>query len=278
MTHPTSSLTGKVILVTGATDGIGKETARELAERGAKVIVHARTAERGAATVRDLREANPALDLEVAVADLGSLAAVRAMAADVAARFPRLDVLLNNAGILTPQRQVSADGFELTFAVNHLAHFLLTNLLRDALKAAAPARIITVSSNVHRGATLDFADLQMTRQWDGRAAYGQSKLANVLFAYHLADLVRAEGITSNTLHPGVIGTKLLRQGFGGGGASVVQGAATSVFLASDPAVGATTGEYFDNLRAVQSSAATYVRQTQEQLWEISAEMTKRWSA
>ncbi len=274
MTSPAASLTGKVMLVTGATDGIGKQTALELARRGAKVIAHARTAERGGATLAELRQRAPGLDVETVTADLGSLGEVRQMAAEVAARFPRLDTLINNAGVMTRRRQVSRDGFELTFAVNHLAHFLLTNLLLDQLKAAGAARVITVSSNVHRAARLDFDDLQMEHGWSGYEAYARSKLANVLFAYRLATLLEGSGVTSNALHPGVISTKLLREGFGGGGgASVEQGAATSVFLAADPSVAGTTGQYFDNLRPVRSSPLTYDIEVQRRLWEVSAALS-----
>lgn len=273
MTSPAAPLTGAVMLVTGATDGIGKQTAYELAQRGAKVIAHARTAERGAATLAELRKRSPGLDLETVTADLGSLEQVRRMAAEVAARFPRLDALINNAGVMTMRRQVSSDGFELTFAVNHLAHFLLTNLLLDLLKAAGAARVVTVSSNVHRSARLDFDDLQMTHGWSGYEAYARSKLANVLFVYRLASLLEGSGVASNALHPGVIATKLLHVGFGGGGASVEQGAATSVFLAADPSVAGTTGQYFDNRRPVRSSPLTYDIETQRRLWEVSARLT-----
>ncbi len=275
MTSAATPLTGAVILVTGATDGIGKQTAFELARRGAKVIAHARTAERGATTLAELRHQAPGLDLDLepVTADLASLAQVRRMAAEVAARFPRLDALINNAGVMTTRRQVSSDGFELTFAINHLAHFLLTNLLLDQLRAANAARVVTVSSNVHRGARLDFADLQMTHEWSGYEAYARSKLANVLFAYRLASLLEGTGVTSNALHPGVIATKLMRENFGGGGASVEQGAATSVFLAADPSVAGTTGQYFENRRPVRSSPLTYDLRAQRRLWEVSARLT-----
>jgi retinol dehydrogenase 14 len=273
MAQQIHTLTDKVILVTGATDGIGKETARELAAYGAKVIIHARTPERGIATMQEMLKEQPTLDLTMAVADFGSLASVRTMADEITARFPRLDVLVNNAGVITSQRQLSTDGYELTFAVNHLAHFLLTNLLLDALKAASSARIITVSSNVHRASQIDFTDLNMTQRWDSHAAYGQSKIANVLFAYRLADMLKESSITSNALHPGIINTKMLQRGFGfDGGESVKQGAATSVFLATDPHVGDITGKYFDNCQPVRSSSLTYDRSLQERLWEISVSL------
>jgi NAD(P)-dependent dehydrogenase (short-subunit alcohol dehydrogenase family) len=273
MTSPAAPLTGAIMLVTGATDGIGKQTAFELAQRGVKVIAHARTAERGAATLAELRQRAPGLDLETVTADLASLDQVRRMAAEVTARFPKLDALINNAGVMTVRRRVSSDGFELTFVVNHLAHFLLTNLLLDKLKAARAARVVTVSSNVHRSARLDFGDLQMTHGWSGYEAYAQSKLANVLFAYRLASLLEGTGVTSNALHPGVINTKLLREGFGGGGASVERGAATSIFLATNPSIAGTTGQYFDNLRPVRSSPLTYDIEMQRRLWEVSARLT-----
>ncbi len=265
-------LLGKVILITGATTGIGQATAYALAARGAKVILHARTAQRGAATVQALHAKDPSLDLELAVADLGSLAAVRLMAAEVVTRFPRLDVLVNNAGVITPTRQVSTEGYELTFAVNHLAHFLLTNLLLDALKTTVPSRIITVSSDAHFGAAINLDDLQMTQHWDQFAAYRQSKVANILFAYHLASRLATTGVTSNTLHPGVISTKLLRSFYAGRADEVNAGAATTIFLAADHSVARLTGHYFERGQTVPSAPLTYDRPLQERFWEISAQL------
>jgi NAD(P)-dependent dehydrogenase (short-subunit alcohol dehydrogenase family) len=223
------------VLVTGATDGIGRATALALAARGATVLVHGRDPARAAAVAREANAVPGAPgDAESVVGDLASLAAVRALAAAVRARGAPLDVLVNNAGVAfrDAERRLSADGFELTFAVNHLAHFLLTRELLDLLAEAAArrggARVVTVSSELHARGRIDFDDLQGERRYGGTAAYAHSKLANVLFARALARRTAARGVTSNALHPGVIKTKLLREGFGSqGGAAVERGAATS---------------------------------------------------
>ena len=273
MTQVTSNLAGKIILVTGATDGIGKETALELAQQGATVLVHARTAERGQTTIQELQQRISGANLELVTADLGSLAQVRQLAQTINDQYERLDVLLNNAGIFTRYRQESADGYELTFAVNHLAYFLLTNLLLDLLKRSSPARIVNVASNVHRDNAMHFDDVQLMHDWNGEQAYGQSKVANILFTYALARRLAGTGVTANALHPGVIDTKLLRESWGSSNIGVVQGAATSVYLASDPHVSTVTGKYFDNQCAVNSAPHTYDYDAQERLWTLCAELT-----
>jgi len=204
------------VLVTGSTDGIGLATAIALAREGAQVILHGRTREKADRARRVVLAAVPKAALESVSGDFSSLDEVRAMAVDVLGRFERLHVLINNAGIVTKRREESRDGFELTFAVNHLAPFLLTNILLDLITRSAPARIVNVSSSVHSGSRLDFDDLQMTRRFDGFDAYGRSKLANVLFTFALARRLKGTGVTANALHPGVIATKLLHVNFGGG--------------------------------------------------------------
>lgn len=268
----TTDLAGKHILVTGATDGIGKATAEQLLRRGATVLAHARDAARGEPVVASLRRAHPAGQVELITGDFADLAQVRRLASEVTARHPRLDALINNAGVMLRDRRLSADGYELTFAVNYLAPFLLTNLLLPALRAAAPARVVTVSSMTHRGATLRFDDLQLSRGWEGYAAYSQSKLADLMFAYALARQLAGSGVTSNALHPGVINTKLLRGGWGGGGDDVARGAATSVFLAADPSVASVTGQYFIDSRPADSSPASHDQHAQDRLWQLAADM------
>jgi NAD(P)-dependent dehydrogenase (short-subunit alcohol dehydrogenase family) len=201
----------KVMLVTGATDGIGKATALELARRGARVIIHGRSVEKVARAKDDISRAASAAQVETAIADLGSLDQVRALAGDLLARFDRLDGLIHNAGVFMNERKLSADGFELTFAVNHLAPFVLTRELLPLLRASH-SRVITVASVAHNRGQIDFDDLNAARGFDGYRAYAQSKLANVLFANELAERER-DYLTSNSLHPGVIGTKLLKAGF-----------------------------------------------------------------
>jgi NAD(P)-dependent dehydrogenase (short-subunit alcohol dehydrogenase family) len=199
------------------------------------------------------------------------------------ARHKRLDVLVNNAGLLMDRRELSADGFEMTFAINHLAPFLLTNLLLDALRASAPSRVVTVASGAHTGAELNFDDLQATRRYIGFQVYGASKLANILFTYELARRLEGSGVTANCLHPGFVGTNI---GQNNGGAVALfmkvarpfirtpeQGAQTSIYLASSPEVEGVTGKYFVNQKPRASSAQSYNREVQARLWTISEELT-----
>lgn len=266
-------MTSPTILITGATDGIGKQTALDLAERGARILLHGRDPARGQAAVDEIRAAlGPAgshAALEYFNADFASLAQVRRLAADVQARHGRLDGLIANAGVFMQEHRLSDDGFEMTFAVNHLAHFLLINLLLDLLKRSAPARIIVVASTVHYNGRLALDDLNAERRFDGYAAYAGSKLANVLFTYALADRLKGTGVTANCLHPGVIGTKLLRTGWTVGGSGVDAGATTSVYLALSPKVAGVTGKYFEDSRERASSRTSYDPPLQAELWRIS---------
>jgi NAD(P)-dependent dehydrogenase (short-subunit alcohol dehydrogenase family) len=276
---------GKTVLVTGANQGIGKATALALAQQGARVVLHSRTREKGLAALADIQAATGSRDLELLVADLSSLAQVRRLAAEFKERHDRLHVLVNNAGVLVPTARLTADGLEETFAVNHLAPFLLTKELLDVLHAAAPARVVTVSSAAHRTARMQWDDLQFARhpytQW---RAYGQSKLANVLFTYELAKRLDPAKVTANALHPGVIAS-----GFGqtyGGAMSVLirmahpffaspeSGARTSVYLASSPEVAGVTGKYFARCKETKSSTVSYDEASQKKLWAISEELTR----
>lgn len=261
-----------MILVTGATDGIGRETALELVQRGAEVIVHGRSPEKVERTCGQIRATVKGATVEGVVADFASLAQVRALGEEVLRRFPRVDVLLNNAGVYMHQRVITGDGFETTFQVNHLAPFLLTQLLLPLLEKSAPARIVTVSSIAHRSAELELGDLQLEHDFDGYRAYANSKLANVLFTFELARRLQGRGVTANCLHPGVIDTKLLREGFGGGGRTVVEGAATSVFLATSEEVANVTGKYFASSREAEVAAAAKDEGLQRALWRESERM------
>jgi NAD(P)-dependent dehydrogenase (short-subunit alcohol dehydrogenase family) len=265
----------KTILVTGATDGIGRETARQLGASGARVLVHGRSRESAARAGEELVAATGKDAFEPVAADFARLDEVRALAAEVAARHPRLDVLVNNAGIYASTRAQSAEGFELTLAVNQLAPFLLTHLLIEAGVFAAGARIVFVSSNVHRSAgALDFDDLDRTRDWDGYSAYADSKLMNVATAFELARRLAGRKIAVNAMHPGVIGTKLLHRGFGGsGGAGVARGAAGEVKLAIDPALEGVTGRYYDQTEESRASAAAQDRALQARVYEVCLERT-----
>jgi NAD(P)-dependent dehydrogenase (short-subunit alcohol dehydrogenase family) len=272
----------KTILVTGATSGIGQETARELALRGAHVIVAGRSAEKAAETVATIRSATGNDQVDYLLADFASLDQVRGLAAQFADRYDRLDVLINNAGAVFMRRQESADGFEMTLAVNHLAPFLLTNLLLPKLKESAPARVITVASDAHTNAALDLDDLQMEQNYAIMKAYGRSKLANILFSYELARRLDSNLVTANAMHPGFVSTGMgsnnvprwfgrLFQGFTGLFArDVAQGAETVIYLADSPQVAGVSGKYFMDKKPIASSPLSYDKALARQLWERSA--------
>ena len=256
-------------LVTGASDGIGKQTALELEQQGATVLVHGRSEARAAEAVKALGKG----DLVPVWGDLASLKEVNAMADRVLAKHPVLDVLVNNAGVFMKQRELSVDGFELTLAVNHFGHFVLTHRLLPALKAAKAARIVHVSSMAHQRGELDLTDLGFERGFHGYTAYAASKLANVLFSNELARRLKGTNVTSNALHPGVIRTKLLATGFGMGGASLKSGAVTSVYCATSPALEGVSGEYFSDARRAEASPAARDLKLQRELYELSCRLT-----
>jgi retinol dehydrogenase 14 len=273
MSEP-GTLAGRTVMVTGATDGIGKETARELARRGARLLLHGRDAGRAAAALRDICASTGNDDVQVVLADFTSLRQVRALAAQVLALTDRLHVLVDNAGVYQERRHLTEDGLETTFQVNYLAPFLLTNLLLEPLLAAAPSRIVVVSSGVHQRAPIDLNDLQGARRYDGYSAYGLSKLADLLFTYELADRLRGTGVTVNALHPGAVSTKLLHAGFrSSGGATPREGARTAVYLAASPDVTAVTGGYFVDERQTTSSPASYSRELRTAFWKLSERLT-----
>ncbi|MGH7622863.1 MAG: SDR family oxidoreductase, partial [Gemmatimonadaceae bacterium] len=242
---------GRVCVVTGATNGIGKETARALARLGATVVLVARSTERAQRTASEIRDATGNANIHVVIADFASLAAVRAAAADITRRFPAIHVLVNNAGRASGRRALSADGFEKTFAVNHLAHFLLTRELMPLLRAGAPSRIVNVASAAEAHGPMKFDDLQSERNYRGFTAYGMSKLANVLFTYELAARLEGTRVTANCLHPGTVATDLLRQIprwlFALLSPFMVtpeKGAETVVYLAASPQVEGVSGGYY----------------------------------
>jgi len=257
----------KIILVTGATDGIGLETALELASSGHAVVLHGRNEERVQCARAAILRAAPDTALHTAYADLADLAAVALMAQDLAARLPRLDVLVNNAGVYMTGCKVSKDGFEMTLAVNYLAHFLLTVLLLPLLKKSPEPRVVTVSSIAHTRGSIDFGNLNGERHFDAYRAYANSKLADTLFANELAR--REPWLASNSLHPGVIDTKLLHTGFDAKGDSVAAGARTSVYLATSPEIKGVSGKYFDRCAAVQPALLAEDQRLAQQLWEWS---------
>lgn len=275
-------LTDITCLITGATSGIGLETARGLAARGAQLFIVARSAARGE-PVRAALAAQARAPIELLTADLSRQDDVRRLAEDVRARAPRLRLLINNAGVLTRTREVTADGLETQFAVNHLAPFLLTNLLGDLLRAGAPARIVNVASQVEGMGRIDFDDLQRERHYDPIGAYTQSKLANVLFTYELARRLKGTGVTANCLHPGVIATKLVDAFYNRTGPARLlsrlrfdkpaSGAAAVLHVATAPDLDGVTGRYFHEATPQASSAASYDEALARRLWEISARLT-----
>lgn len=280
----TDEMRGKTVLVTGATGGIGLVTARELAGMGATVVVVGRTQAKGDAAAREIQAATGSASVSALAADLTSQAQVRKLAEDVRTRYPQLDVLINNAGAAFTSRQLTVDGVEATFALNHLAPFLLTSLLLDTLKASAPSRVINVASQAHIGQSLDFTDLQYEkRPYKTFAAYGAAKLAEVLFTYELARQLDGSGVTANCLHPGFVASRF---GMNNGGVwipifkmlrpfqiSVERGAETSVYLASSPEVASVSGDYFDKKKSVASSSQSYDEAAQRRLWELSEQLT-----
>jgi retinol dehydrogenase-14 len=238
-------MTPPIVLITGSSDGIGKETAAALAERGARVILHGRDPERLAAAARDIDRRSGTWPAGQELADLSSQEEVRRFAARLIDHHPRIDVLINNAGVFMTERRLTSDGRESTFAINHLAGFLLSHLLLPALREGPSGRIVNVSSGAHLSGRLDWDNLEGERGYDGFAAYALSKLANVLTTVEMARRLRGGTITVNALHPGVVSTKLLRAGFGGrGNDSLQEAAATSVHLALAPELGTATGGYY----------------------------------
>jgi len=277
----TVPMAGKTCILTGANTGIGKATAFGLAKMGATVVMVCRSLERGEAAMAEIKRGSGNDSVSLLLADLSSRAAIHRLAADFKAKYPNLHVLINNAGIIPKKRTVAEDGLETQFAVNHVAYFLLTNLLLDQLKASAPSRIINVSSQVHNGASIDFDDLQSERSYSPTRVYGWTKLANVLFTYELAHRLEGTRVTVNCLHPGTVATNILADYMPGGfrfmakmiGVSSEEGAQTSLFLATSPEVEGVSGKYFVNQGAVHSSKASYDKTAARRLWQVSAELT-----
>jgi len=275
-------MTDRTVLVTGGSGGIGRATALGLARMGADLAICGRDRGRTEGAAGEIR-AGGGGQVEVFVADLSSQSQVRRLAEEVLQRLSRIDVLVNNVGGFWDTRHVTADGLERTFALNHLASFLLTNLLLDRLAQSAPARVVTVSSNAHAQGRIDFDDLQGERSYSGARVYSQSKLANVLFTYELARRLQASAVTANALHPGLVRTSFGAEDPGGVQRRLVplmrpfmkapaQGAATSIHLASAPDLEQVTGRYFANRKPKRSSKASYDQAAAARLWQVSAEL------
>lgn len=248
------TMNGKTCVITGANSGIGLETARGLARLGARIMLVCRDRQRGEAARQELIATTGNGQIHLLVADLASLEAVRCLAGEIEASCPRLDVLIHNAGLMTKQRLVSVDGFEMQLAVHHLAPFLLTELLLDRLRSSAPARVIMVSSMLHKLARIDFDDLQCRRKYSMARAYGQSKLAMLYYTYELAERLQGSGVTVNALHPGAVATNIgMPTWLAPFLATPEKGARTSIHLASAVELAGVTGKYFVNCREAKSS-------------------------
>ena len=273
---------GKVVLITGGTSGIGRAAAAALAAMGAEVVVTGRDRERGEAAVEEIRRDSGNERVSLVLADLSVQAEVRGLAEEFRERHDRLDVLVNNAGLVQSRRVETPDGLELTLAVNHLAPFLLTDLLLDLLKKSAPSRVITVSSEARRGASIDFDDLQSERRYRGFPVYGMTKMANILFTYELAERLEGTGVVANCLHPGAVSTNFAQNNHGPIALlfrlfkpfmrSPEQGADTLVYLASSPEAGELNGKYLTDRKEV-SPAEPRDETSQKRLWEVSEELT-----
>jgi NAD(P)-dependent dehydrogenase (short-subunit alcohol dehydrogenase family) len=277
------TMQGRICLITGGTNGIGKSTAQGLARLGATVVIVGRDVQKTAQVTEEIRSATGNENVDSLLADLSSQQAVRRLASDFKRKYSQLHVLLNNAGGTFTARQLSVDGIEMTFALNHLAYFLLTNLLLDTLKTSAPARIINVSSDAHSGGKIDFDNLQGERSYSSFGPYGNSKLANILFTTELARRLEGTDVTVNALHPGFTST-----GFGKNNPgffmkimgvvvplmarSPEKGAATSIYLASSPEVQSITGKYFVDCKVTQPAPQAADMAVARQLWDVSAEM------
>lgn len=272
---------GKVVVITGATSGIGQVAAERLAGMGARIVAVARDRARGEATLARLRERGPGLAHRAHYGDLSSMAETQRVAAEIAGAEPRVDVLINNAGAMFNTRQVTPEGLELTFALNHMSYFLMTRGLRERLLAATPARVVNTASGAHRRVgVLDLEDLQMERDYRGLAAYSRSKLCNILYTRELARRLAGTGVTANSLHPGFVATRFGDES-GGLFAYVVRaaklvsaislekGSETLVYLASSPDVATISGGYFYEHRLAHPTRHAQDDTTARQLWEIS---------
>lgn len=286
MTQPMAGsgpMSGKTVLITGGTGGIGRATAIRLASMGAKVGITGRDIGRAQRAAAEIASESGRGAVDIFAADMSSQSEVRRLAGQILAAYPRLDVLINNVGGFWSHRHVTADGLERTFALNHLAPFLLTSLLLDRLIASAPARIVTVASGAQSMGKIDFDDLMGKRKYSGQQAYNQSKLANVMFTYELARRLSGTGVTATAVHPGMTNTAFSAEDPSRVFAPLVtvmrpfmkkpeRGADTSVYLASSPEAKGLTGQYFANRRPRQSSKSSYDTEATARLWRVSADL------
>src|SRR5712664_1651643 len=281
--HEETAMKDKIVMVTGANSGIGKAASLALANMGATVVMVARSKERGEAARSEIIRESHNNSVDLLLADLSSLESVRQLATEFQKKYSKLHVLINNAGLFNQGRHVTTDGYENTFATNYLASFLLTNLQLDLLKASAPSRIINVSSVGHYNGHINFDDLNLEEEYGGWKAYGQSKLALVLFTHELAKKLQGTGVTVNSVHPGTVATNIWARPLGPAGfimalpklfmTSPEKGAETIVYLASSPNANSLNGEYLERSKVKKSSDESYDEEIAQRLWEVSAKLT-----
>lgn len=279
------NMAGKVCLITGATGGIGLITAHALAAQGARVVLVSRSAQKCEATAAEIKAATGNDQVTFIAGDLSLMAQVRRVAEQFLAQNDRLDVLINNAGAVFSSRQVTAEGYEMTMALNHLNYFYLTQLLQDVLLASAPARIVNVSSDAHKGGSIKFDDLMSEKKYSAFGVYSMSKLANVMFTYELARRLEDSGVTANALHPGFVASNFGRSNGGIWSAimplaqmfaiSPEKGAETTIYLATSGEVEGVTGKYFVKKQPVKSSGASYDQAAQRRLWDMSEQLVQQ---
>ncbi len=283
MDNPNGGMGGKTALITGGTSGIGKATAVALAAMGADVVVVGRNQERGEAAVEEIKVQSHSESVELMLADLSAQDEVRRLAGEFLERYDRLDVLANNAGLVQSKRTETSDGIETTLAINHLAPFLLTNLLLDRLEQSAPSRVITVSSEAQRWGNVNFDDLQSTQKYRGFPVYGLTKLANIVFTYELAERLKGTYVTANCLHPGPVSTNFGKNNSGPMALffrvakpfmrTPEQGADTLIWLASSSDVEGVSGKYFSDRKEIEAKKVAYDPAARRKLWEISEDLT-----
>lgn len=283
MAIPAADLRGKHCMITGASSGLGRVTALQLAGMGAALTLVCRNRARGEKVVGEIQQQTGSRTVNLILADLSVQEAIRELAREFLARGEPLHILVNNAGLFNLKRELTADGREMVFAVNHLSYFMLTLLLLDRIKQSAPARIVTVASAAHLWGTIDFDDLEGARRYRSRQSYGQSKLANILFTYELARRLQGTGVTVNCAHPGAVATglganngilaKLLMPVIGLFMRNAQQGAETQIYLACSPEVEGISGKYFVDCKPAKSTPESHNVEVAHRLWEVSAKMT-----
>ncbi len=262
----------RIVFITGSTDGIGKQTAIELAKMGATILVHGRNSQRGVQAAEEIKAESKNDKIDSFFADLLNFDQIKEMSAEIHKKYDHIDVLINNAGVYQNEKNLTQTGLEFTFAINHLAHFLLTYLLLDLVKKGKSSRIVIVASQVQAN-RVKFDNLQAEKNFSPYSAYALSKTSNIMFTYDLAEKLKEDGITVNCLHPGVINTKMLMSGFGAIGSPLSVGASNEVFVATDPEIEGVTGKYFKDKVDQESTRVTYKAETRQKLWEISEKLT-----